>query len=73
MLPNEKNNDQMTTFLKDREALIERLIFNQDFHALNQMLQDDRKHIADLKLELRQIGESIYNIDNVQHYVCCMS
>jgi len=73
MLANEPDRDQMTAFFSAREALIKRLLVNQDHQALFQMLQDDRKQIADLKLELKKIGESICNINNMQQYVCCMS
>ncbi len=66
------SGDQMSDFLSHRIDLINRLILNQDHDALTQLLQEDRKNICALKSTLKELADSIGNIDCVQQYVSCM-
>jgi len=66
------SDDQINDFLSHRIDLINRSILNQDHDALVQILQEDRKNISALQSTLKELADSIGNIDSIQQYVCCM-
>ena len=63
--------EQRHALLSQRERLIERLILARDKAGLIQILEGDRENIASLQIELKQMRESISNINKVQQYACC--
>ena len=64
------NSSKPRAFLSCKMQFIENLIATNDVGALSKLFQEYQENMAYLTSELKQMGETITNMNNMQQYVC---